>query len=204
MKLLYVTDGAAIGTARLEATLRALSGAKDLLVQVREKDLSDREVVGVARRARQALGADVPLFVNRRFDVALAAGADGVHLPADGLPFSKVRARTPRGFRVGLSVHSADEAARAIDTGADLVVLGPIFDTPSKRAYGPSLGPAVLATLPRRDSHSTEVFAIGGIDEANILALLPYSDRISGVAAIRLVQESVDPRAVLERITAAA
>ena len=204
MKLLYVTDGAAIGRDRLEATLRALSGAKDLLVQLREKEIPDREVVGLARSARRALGADIPIFVNRRFDVAIAAAADGVHLPADGLPLSRVRARTPRGFRIGVSVHSTEEAVRAIDASADVVVLGPIFDTPSKRAYGAPLSPAVFAELPKRDTHSAEVFAIGGIDESNIGQLRSYTDRISGIAGIRLVQESSDPRALVDRIAAAA
>jgi thiamine-phosphate pyrophosphorylase len=146
----------------------------------------------------------VPVFVNGRFDLALAAAAHGVHLPVDGLPLPRVRVRTPRGFRIGASAHSPADAARAISEGADLVVIGPIFDTPSKRAYGPPLGTAALAELPSRGSHPADVFAIGGIDESNVGELARFSDRISGVAAIRTVQEAFDPRSVVERMTAAA
>jgi thiamine-phosphate pyrophosphorylase len=113
-----------------------------------------------------------------------------------------VRTHTPRGFRVGLSTHSPREAGEAIAAGADLVVLGPIFDTPSKRAFGAPLGPASLAALPPAESHGCEVYAIGGISQERLPELDPYRDRISGVAAIRLFQECADPRAVAERIAA--
>lgn len=203
MKLLFVTDRAAIGEVRFDRILDALSDAPDLLVQLREKTEADRRLADLARSVRARLGPRVPLFLNRRFDVALAARADGVHLPADGLPVSRVRAASPRGFRVGVSTHSAAEASRAIDEGADLVVLGPVFDTPSKRSFGPPLGPQVLALLPRREPEGAEVFVIGGIDESRIPELAPFADRISGVAGIRLIQEAADPRAVARRIAAA-
>jgi thiamine-phosphate pyrophosphorylase len=203
MKLLYVTDRAAIGQGRFDRILEALSGAPGLLVQLREKGETDRDLVDLARTVRARLGSRVPLFVNRRLDVALAAGADGVHLPAAGLPVSRVRATSPRGFRVGVSTHSADEAARAIEEGADLVVLGPLYETPSKRSFGPPLGLEALARLPARDSAEADVFAIGGIDESRIPELARFSDRISGVAGIRLIQEAAEPRRVLERIAAA-
>jgi len=203
MNALYVTDRAAVGDARFREILRSLSGAPGLSVELREKGSTDREAVSWAAEARETLGPAVPVLVNRRFDVALAAGAAGVHLPADGLPLPGVRAHTPRGFRVGVSTHSPEEAAAAIDDGADLVVIGPIFDTPSKRRFGAPLGAEALARLPLRSSHRTEVYAIGGIDEAALDRLAPYRDRIGGIAAIRLFQESADPRAALSRIVAA-
>ncbi|HSE64458.1 MAG TPA: thiamine phosphate synthase [Thermoanaerobaculia bacterium] len=203
MKTLYVTDRAAVGDARLEKVLEALRGAPGLLVQLREKTGSDRDLLAMARSARVALGPLVPLFVNRRLDVALAAEADGVHLPADGLPLTRVRSASPRGFRVGVSTHSPIEAARAIEEGADVVVIGPIFDTPSKASFGPPLGTPALAGLPELASHGADVFAIGGIDEPRLEELAPFADRISGIAAVRLIQDSGDPRALVERIAAA-
>ncbi len=202
MKSLYVTDRAAIGDERLAGVLDRLAGAPGVTVSLRDAPADDRVLLARAREARGRLGDSVPLYVHRRFDVALAAGASGVHLPSNGLPLPKVRANTPRGFRIGVSTHSAPEAENAISLGADLVVIGPVFDTPSKRPYGPPLGPRALAALPRRDSHSCEVYAIGGVDEARLAELEPYRDRISGVAAIRLFQESSDPRSVAERIAA--
>jgi thiamine-phosphate pyrophosphorylase len=200
MKALYVTDRASAGDSRLTETLSAFADAAGLSVQLRERNTSDRDYLDWARLSRAALGARVPLFVNRRFDIALAAGADGVHLPASGLPVPKVRAATPRGFRVGVSTHSPAEAAARIGEGADLVLIGPVFDTPSKRAYGPPLGETALGELPEQSGHACEVFAIGGISEENLWRLDPYRDRIAGIAGVRLFQEARDPRAVLERI----
>jgi len=201
VKALYVTDRLAAGDERLRAVLAALSGVPSLSVQLREKDTPGREALDWARRCREWLGPSTPLYVNRRFDVAIAAGADGVHLPADGLPLSRVRANTPRGFRIGVSTHSSSEARAAIVEGADLVLIGPIFDTPSKRDFGPPLAPEVLQELPAATEHRTEVLAIGGIDDEMLDRLEPYRDRISGVAGIRLFQDAADPRAVAERIS---
>jgi thiamine-phosphate pyrophosphorylase len=197
MKALYVTDRAAVGDARFFEILEDLAGAP-VAVELRERGTEDREVLRIAAAARERLGPRVPLSVNRRFDLALAAGADGVHLPADGLPVDRVRASTPREFRIGVSTHSAAEAAAAIEDGTDVVVIGPIFETPSKRAFGPPLGVESLGGLPAVATHSSEVLAIGGITESSLEALAPYRDRISGVAAIRLFQSAASPRAVVE------
>jgi thiamine-phosphate pyrophosphorylase len=203
MKALYVTDREAIGDERLAAVLDRLAGVGGLAVTLREDPaVPDRDLASRARDAQERLGASVPLLVHRRFDAALAAHTSGVHLPSHGLPLPRIRAAVPRGFRVGLSTHSAAEAEGAIADGADLVVIGPVFDTPSKRRYGSPLGPEALSALPRRDSHSCDVFAIGGVDEHRLAELDRYRDRISGVAAIRLFQESGDPRGVAERIAA--
>ena len=201
MKALYVTDRGAIGDDRFARVLDSLAGAP-VSVELRETSGTDRERVALARAVRERLGADVPLYVHRRFDVARAAGASGVHLPSNGLPPSRVRAWTPRGFRVGVSTHSPAQAREAIAAGADLVVIGPIFDTPSKRAFGAPLGVAALDALPPAASHGSEVYAIGGISEERLPELDPYRDRISGIAAIRLFQESAAPRAAAERIAA--
>ncbi len=202
MKSLYVTDRGAIGDERFARVLERLAGAPELSIELRETSGTDREKLGLARAVREQLGPGVPIYIHRRFDVALAAGASGVHLPANGLPLSRVRTHTPRGFRVGVSTHSPREAGDAIAAGADLVVIGPIFDTPSKRAFGGPLGTASLAALPPAASHGCEVYAIGGISQARLAELDPYRDRISGIAAIRLFQECADPRAVAERIAA--
>jgi thiamine-phosphate pyrophosphorylase len=201
MRVLYVTDRPAVGDERFFAILAALAGAP-VDVELREKGTDDRRTLQLAQEAKARLGHGVSLTVNGRFDVALAAGAAGVHLPADGLPLSRVRSSTPRGFRVGVSTHAPEEARAAIDAGADTVVIGPIFDTPSKRSYGPPLGPEALARLPEARSHGCAVYAIGGIDEGRLAALEPFRDRFSGVAAIRLIQESADPRGVIERLAA--
>ena len=202
MKALYVTDRAAIGDTRFDLILASLHGAPGLAVELREKGEGDRQTLRRAESAREALGPDVPLLVNGRLDLALAAGASGIHLPADGLPLGRVRAAVPRGFLVGVSTHSPAEAAAAIEGGADVVVIGPIFDTPSKLSFGAPLGIGALEALPPREGHESDVYAIGGIGESELERLAPYRDRIAGVAAVRLFQDSPDPRAVVERIGA--
>jgi thiamine-phosphate pyrophosphorylase len=201
VKALWVTDRAACGPERFEALVAALAGSATLAVSLREKQSSDGACLDLARRVREVLGPSVVLTVNRRFDIALAAGADGVHLPADGLPLARVRANTPRGFRIGVSTHSPEEAARAIDEGADIVVIGPVFDTPGKRAFGPPLGPEALDRLPRLSDHSADVYAIGGIADENVERIARHKDRVSGVAAIRFFQNAADPPAAVERIS---
>ena len=200
MKVLYVTDRAAVGNAAFEEILESLSGVEGLIVELREKSATDRETLRWAGVAREKLGSTVPLLVNRRLDVALAGGADGVHLPADGLPVPRVRTASPRRTRVGRSTHSPDEAVRAIGEGADLIVIGPVFETSSKASFGAPLGIASLEALPERGTHGADVFAIGGIDEDRAEQVSRFGDRISGVAGIRLVQEARDPRGVVERI----
>ena len=202
MRALYVTDRRSAGDARVRETIEALAGAPGVSVQLRERETPDRECLAWAETARSKLGRQTPLFVNRRFDIALAAGADGVHLPASGLPLSRVRTRTPRGFRIGVSTHSPGEARLAIEAGADLVLIGPVFDTPSKTGFGPPLGVEALGSLPLQDEHGSEVLAIGGISEESLDRLEPWRDRIAGVAGIRLFQESADPRGLARRIAA--
>jgi thiamine-phosphate pyrophosphorylase len=149
------------------------------LVQLREKDLGGRALVGLAR-ALVALGA--PVLVNDRADVALAAGAAGVHLPEDGLDVDAARSLLPAGALVGRSVHSV-EAAASCD--ADVVVLGPIWDTPGKTPCGLD---ALRAAAARRP-----VWAIGGIDAGH--ARLARAAGAVGVAVIRAIMAAVDPAA---------
>ncbi len=148
--------------ARVRAALAALpeGGA---LVQLREKDLSGRELVALARALLAVTGArGCPLLINDRVNVALAVGADGVHLPEAGLPIADARALLGPTAIIGASTHSIDAARAAASAGADLVVFGPIWPTPSKPgAVGvglDALSAAATAAQP------TPLYALGGID----------------------------------------
>jgi len=138
----------------LDAGLRA--------VQVREKDLAVRDLLELATCLRRLTRIrHARLLVNDRADVALAAGADGVQRTHASLPVAALRRIGPPPFLIGASAHCEAEARGAVDDGADFVVLGPIYDTPSKRQYGRPLG---LATLERVASGlDRPVIAIGGI-----------------------------------------
>ncbi len=134
--------------ARLEALFRGLP-AGTLAIQVREKDLPTPDLLDLTRRIRAAAAPrGVPVLVNDRLDVAIAAGAEGVHLPGSGLPPALVRPVFPG--LIGTSCHSVEEVARLDPVQVDFATVGPVHETPSKRAYGPPLGVETAADVDER------------------------------------------------------
>jgi thiamine-phosphate pyrophosphorylase len=163
-------------------------------IQLREKDLPDRELLALARDAVAAVRPHgCRFYVNGRFDIALEVGADGVHLPSDGLSVQTVRSAIGRRLDIGVSTHSIVEARAAQEAGADYVYLGPIFPTPSKEQLGEPLGVELLAQAVK--TLEVPVYAIGGIDRDTAMQLRDIS--IAGVALIRgLLAEPDIPAAV--------
>jgi thiamine-phosphate pyrophosphorylase len=136
-------------------------------VQLREKDLNTRDLISLGRDILSVTAPRrVPLLVNDRIDVALALGADGVHLRSDSMPVSVARRLLGPDRLIGMSAHSVEEVVEAESQGTDFVVLGPIFATPSKIPYGPPIGLNILAEAVRRTS--IPVFAIGGVTAQRI------------------------------------
>ncbi len=179
--LLAISDRRAWGDAWEEELPRwaaRLAAAGVGALQLREKDLSDRALYELARRARAALPPPRRLLVNGRLDVALAAGADGAHLPADGVPIRALRARFGPGVLLGRSTHALAEVERAREEGADYAVFGPVFATPGK---GPAVG---LAALGRAAAGGLPVYALGGITLERLAAVAESG--AAGVAGIRL------------------
>ena len=156
---------------------------------MREKDLPGRELFRLTESLREVCRpAGCSLLVNDRLDVALAAGADGVHLPADGLPAAAVRQAVGNRFRIGVSTHSPEEAIRAEAAGADFVVFGPLFPTPAKLRFGSPLGIEPLREVLKRVA--LPVFAVGGIDTGTIEPLRDLP--LAGVAVIRALMLARD------------
>ncbi|HAC81942.1 MAG TPA: thiamine phosphate synthase [Deltaproteobacteria bacterium] len=151
--------------ARAEAeVIEEILGRGVEIVQLREKDLDGAALLRRALRLRQICDAHgARLVVNGRVDVAVAASADGVHLPVGGVSVPDARRLLPRGALVGCSVHHHEELSRVGD--ADYVIFGPIFETPSKPGYGPARGPAGLRAMVA--SAAMPVLAIGGIGPEN-------------------------------------
>ena len=194
----YVTDRKQLRGGNLLSCIgRAVVWGVDI-VQIREKDLPDFELYRLTRETvaiTRATGCKV--IVNGRADVALSAGAQGVHLPSAGLKPSDIRPWVPDRFIIGVSVHSCSEALQAESDGADYVLLGSIYPTPSKSGYGRPLGVAVLLETCKRIR--LPVFGLGGIDADRIKAV--WAAGASGVAAIRMFQENL---AGLKRLNRAA
>jgi thiamine-phosphate pyrophosphorylase len=197
--LYIITDRRATGGRALtDVVARALEGAARagaprgaVAVQLREKDLEGRALLALARELRGiTAAAGAALYINDRVDVALAAGADGVHLGGTSLSPSEVRRIAPD-LSVAVSAHSVtDVAAVAGNAVGNLrfVVLGPIFDTPSKRKYGEPVGVRVLVDAVR---FPVPILALGGVTPQNAASCL--TDGARGVACIRAVLEAVDP-----------
>jgi thiamine-phosphate pyrophosphorylase len=194
--LCYITDRRQLRSVSLAAFIRETVRAGVDMVQVREKDLPSRELITLVEEALSATrepgmgGARV--VVNDRVDVALAGGADGAHLAAHSMPVQVVRRFVPRAFVIGVSCHSLDEAMAAESGGADYLVLGPVFETPSKLGYGPPLGLEKLGNVTSRIR--IPVLALGGITVDRVRPCLEAG--ASGIAGIRIFQdcESVQER----------
>ena len=175
----YITDRHSVGG--IEPLLRCIEAACADYIQIREKDLSAKALLELTQRALAL--TKIPILVNSRADVALAAGAHGVHLPGGSI--------APREFRrlgigvVAVSCHTVDEVRAAESEGADFVVFGPVFATPGK---GPSVG---LDALERAAaSVQIPVLALGGVtmDNANLCIIRGAA----GIAGIRMFQTTTN------------
>ena len=148
------------------------------MVQVRAKQASSRDLLEIVKRVVAAVS--VPVVVNDRADIAIMAGAAGVHLGPDDLPVAAVRALAPRSFIIGASLGSGEEVASA--RGADYVGIGPAFGTASKGDAGPPLSFEEIAKL--QQFAAAPAVAIGGITEANVRGLLAACPDLHGVAVL--------------------
>lgn len=161
-RLLLVTDRTQAGGRSLPSLIQQAVSAGLPAVQLRERDLSMGELLPLAREIQSITTSHaVPLIVNDRVDLMMALNLDGVHLRSDSLSPSSVRRLIGPRRLIGVSTHSAEDVRRASQSGADYIVFGPIFDTPSKRSFGPPLGLNLLAEVCGRST--IPVLAIGGI-----------------------------------------
>lgn len=186
LHLCYITDRLGLAPAPLAPHLQAAVRAGVDLIQLREKDLEGRELAGLAGAAVEAArGSGTRIVINDRLDVAMAVGAQGVHLGGQSAPPEAVRCQVKRDFLVGVSCHSLEDALRAEAGGANYILLGPVFDTPSKRRYGAPLGLDKLSEVSKRIT--IPVLALGGITVERVRTCLEAG--ATGIAAIRLFQD---------------
>ncbi|HEY7320621.1 MAG TPA: thiamine phosphate synthase [Candidatus Binatia bacterium] len=191
-------------------TDRNQTGGRDLLwileqaldggvkaIQLREKDLSGRDLFSLAERAHGLCQRyNAALFINDRVDVAMAVDAAGVQLSKLSLPVRTARALLGTQKIIGASTHSLQEAREAEQAGADFVLFGPVYFTPSKAAYGAPQGLMALKTIVA--NISLPVYAIGGIKPENIDATRKLGVR--GVALISAIVSATSPKEAAETI----
>jgi thiamine-phosphate pyrophosphorylase len=197
-RLYLITDRKATGGRELvEVVADALTGIagsgldpRDVAVQLREKDLDGRALVELGHALRAATAAaGVRLFINDRIDVALAVGADGVHLGATSLAPADARAIAPA-LALAVSTHGLADVRAALEDPARVAfaVFGPVRDTPSKRGHGPPVGIRALTEAARLE---LPLLALGGLDAADVPEVVAAGAH--GLACIRPVIAAHDP-----------
>ena len=190
LKLCLVTDRSQTRGRDLVEVVAACVAAGLPALQVREKDLSVSDLASLCRRLR-ALRPAPFLIVNDRADVALAVGADGVQRTHASLSVADLCKVADKRVRIGASVHALEEAKQAAAEGAAWVFFGPVYDTPSKRAYGAPQGLTALAQVTA--AVQIPVIAIGGITPDRVAEVRRAG--ASGVAAISAILAADDPAA---------
>jgi thiamine-phosphate diphosphorylase len=190
LRLMVITDPVLLkGRDAVEVLRQAVAGGASM-VQVRWKDGMPAEILELTRALVAAL--PVPVLVNDRVDIALAAGAAGAHLGWEDVPLEAVRPHVPAGFLLGISVGSEEEAAQAPGS-ADYWSIGPCFATPTKSDAGPPLGADGFSALAKLAPEGAPVIGIGGITAANARSIIDAG--ATGVAAIGAVLGASDTAA---------
>jgi len=179
-----------------EAVARAVGGGINM-VQLREKDLAAAQLVPLADHLRAITRDKALLIVNSRLDVALLCGADGVHLPERGPSVAATRRLAGDGLIIGRSVHSAEEAVKAEEEGADYVQVGAIF--PTRSHPGPPAGPGLVESVAARVT--IPIVAVGGITARNVGEVMQAGAR--GAAVISAILGSPSPGAAARRLAEA-
>jgi thiamine-phosphate pyrophosphorylase len=196
--LLYLVTPARPAAGPLDWFVPLVLEAGVDIVQLREKDMEAGTLLPfceTVRRRTSELGA---LFVvNDRVDLALAAAADGVHLGQDDLPYIYARSQMGPDRLIGLSTHSPAQLDAVVTSGADYAAVGPIFETPTKPGR-PAVGVEMAALASR--TPQLPVFAIGGIDESNVEAVVAAGAR--RICVVRALTEADDPARVARRLKA--
>ncbi|HZD41995.1 MAG TPA: thiamine phosphate synthase [Terriglobales bacterium] len=177
---------------------QALAGGAKA-VQLREKDLSGHDLFSLAEKCRKLCESyRAALLINDRVDVAMAMNAAGVQLGAVSLPVPAARQLLGDQKLIGVSTHSLAEARAAGDSGADFIVFGPVYFTPSKASYGAPQGVAALKEIV--ENSSLPVYAVGGIKAAAVDEVKHTG--IRGVALISAVMSARNPKAATEELLA--
>ncbi len=198
-QLYLITDRRGTGGRGLVDVVEMALRGGVVTVQLREKDLSARELVELGselRKVTRRYGAR--FLINDRVDIALALDCDGVHLGQRGISPRDARKLLGKSALIGVSTHGIEEARRAEEDGADFITLGPVFHTPSKASYGDPIGIKQIGRV--KGEVSLPIFALGGIREERVReAMDGGADGIAVISAILAAKKPSEATASLVR-----
>lgn len=192
-----ISDRLALNNESLPSFAERASRAGIDMLQIREKDLDDRPLCELVKECvARSSGSNMRILVNDRLDIAVAAGAHGVHLGGHSVDATAVRAVAPPEFIIGVSTHNATEIQKAVDGGADFITFGPVFFTASKAKYGPPVGIDALKSV--LNTYKIPTIPLGGITPENLQSVLSLP--VKGVASISLFQNADNLATIVETI----
>jgi thiamine-phosphate pyrophosphorylase len=195
LSLYLVTDRQLAGGGLAGLIREAIAGGVTV-VQLREKDLPAREFYELAVKIKKVIPPDIPLIIYDRLDIALAAGAGGLHLGQADLPAGIARRYLGPEAIIGLSVENLDQLKEASRLPVDYLAISPVFSTPTKTDTGPAWGLSGLETA--RQLTSLPLVAIGGINEARAAAVIRAG--ADGLAVVSAICSAPDPERAASRL----
>ncbi len=196
--LYLIASSGLVGDRPLEKVVKeAIAGGVDV-VQLRERDVTSREIYHLARRLKEIIkGTPVRLLINDRVDIAMAVGADGVHLGQKGIPVETVRRMVGHGMVIGVSTHDLEEALKAEDEGADYILFSPIFATRCKPGVEPK---GVQALQELQEQVDIPIIALGGINSTTLREVVRVG--VTNAAVMSSILTSEDPKAAAAELKA--
>jgi len=196
--LCFIVGPSDVKEGELEATVASAIAGGVTMVQLRAKEMPAGQLLDVARRLKTLTRGKALLVVNDRIDVAIAAEADGAEVPEAGLPTLVARGLIGKYGVLGRSVHSVEAAVQAAREGAEFVIAGTVFKSPSKPDLKPA-GTGIVSDIVK--SVTVPVVGVGGVTAANVGDVIKAG--AAGIAVISAIARSDDPKTAAEELSAA-
>ncbi len=197
LSLYLVTDRSLSLNRELEWIVEEAAKGGITVVQLREKDCSTLDFIQLAQRLKQTLSNyNIPIIINDRIDVALAADADGVHIGQSDMPYKIARQLLGPNKIIGLSVENMAQVVEANELDVDYIGISPVFSTPTKTDTAPPFGLESLAEAINKSKHPS--VAIGGINKANTPDIIKTN--VGGIAVVSAICSAEQPQTAAQEL----
>lgn len=193
--LYVITDKKLAGKKSIVDVVRQAIQGGATIIQLRDKNASDEEMISTGKELLKITKGEIPLIINDNVKVAMAIGAQGIHVGQKDMPASKAKEMIKDTMILGVSANTVEEAIKAERDGADYIGAGPVFPTSTKSDAGPSIGLDGLRNI--KKAVSIPVIAIGGISSGNAEEVIKIAD---GIAVVSAVMAADDPERATEKL----